>query len=187
MTNDILTGLNKVPPKSFKSLNDDNLTHLLDFFKKCCLEETDFYEWHEGQIIPVPKSEDLYNTNKCRGVALMDIGAKIFTSIPCGRAFKIIKAHGVKYQFGYTPGVGCQDIVFTLKTLIHLRHNYNLPSWVSFACLVKYFNTSNQKFLVSIPSRHGTLPHFCSEIMYENSVLRLIVGKIDTSIPFKED
>ena len=64
------------------------------------MEETDFDEWHEGQIKPVPKSGYLSDPNKWRGVTLMEIGEKIFISILCGRALNIIKEHGVKYQFG---------------------------------------------------------------------------------------
>ena len=37
----------------------------------------DFEEWHEGQVVVVPKSGDLSYPNKWRGVNLMDIGSKI--------------------------------------------------------------------------------------------------------------
>ena len=67
----------------------------------------------------------------------MDIGSKIFSSILCTRLFKIIRKNGVKYQFGSTPGVGCQDDRFTIKKMLHLRYNYNLPTYVMFADLVK--------------------------------------------------
>ena len=112
---------------------------------------------------------------------------KIFSTIICGHEFNIIKVHGVKYQFGSTPVVGCQDGIFTLKTLLHLRHNQNLPSWVAFAYLVKYFYTSNHKLLIDILSRYGSPPRFCSAviILYKNSVVRLIIGKFYTSIPFE--
>ena len=101
------------------------------------MEGNNFDEWHEGQIKPVPKSGYLSDTNKWIGVALLDIGEKIFISILCGISFKIIKSHGVKYQFGSTTRVGYQDVSFTLNNLLHLRHNQNLPSWVAFAYLVR--------------------------------------------------
>ena len=59
-------------------------------------EETDFDEWHEGQVIPIPKSGDLIDPNKWRGVTLMELGSKIFRSILCTQLFHIIKEHGVK-------------------------------------------------------------------------------------------
>ena len=42
LTNDKAPGLNKVQPNDFKALNDDNLTHLIDFFNKYWQEETNF-------------------------------------------------------------------------------------------------------------------------------------------------
>ena len=75
-------GLNDVPPDAFKALDDANLLTLLDFFNSYWNEETDFSEWHEGQMVPVPKSGDLSDPNKWRGVTLMDLGSKIFQLHP---------------------------------------------------------------------------------------------------------
>ena len=38
--------------------------------------KNDFDEWHEGQILSVPKRGGLSDTKKCRGVTLMDIEEK---------------------------------------------------------------------------------------------------------------
>ena len=87
----------------------------MNFFNSYWMEETNFTEWNEGQLVLVPKSKYLSDPKKWRGVTLMDIGSKIFSSILCTRLFKIIRKHGVKYQFGLTPGVGFQDGSFTIK------------------------------------------------------------------------
>ena len=133
LANDKAPGLNKVTPNAFKSLSNTNLTHILTFFNQYWEGEADFAEWHKGQLVPVPKIGDLSDPNKWRGVTLMDIGSKVFSSIMCARLFKVIKKHGVKYQFGSTPGVGCQDGTFTIKKLLHLCHNHDLPTWLAFA------------------------------------------------------
>ena len=143
-----------MPPDAFKSLTFENLATLLDHLNSFWNEEVDFEEWHEGQVVPVPKSGNLSDPNKWRGVTLMDLGSKIFSSIMCTRLFKIIAAHGVRYQFGSTPGVGCQDGSFTLKTILHLRHNHNLPTWVMFADLVKAFDTSNHILMIKILEKY---------------------------------
>ena len=83
LTNDKAPGINKVLPNSFKSLNNDNLNHLLDFFNEYWMEKTDFDECHEGQIAPVPKSGYIPDTNKWISVSLIDIGAIVFCSILC--------------------------------------------------------------------------------------------------------
>ena len=132
----------------------------MNLFKSYWLEETDFTEWHEGQLVLVPKSVDLSDPNKWRGVTLMDIGSKIFISILCKILFRIIRKHGVKYQFGSTPGVGCQDGSFTIKTMLHMRYNHNLPTFVMFADLVKAFDTSNHKLMVDILNKYVCPPNY---------------------------
>ena len=117
----------------------------------------------------------------------MDIGSKVFSSILCARIFELIKKHGVKYQFGSTPGVGCQDGTFTIKTLLNLRRNHNIPTWVAFVNLVKAFDTSNHQLMVMILARYGCPPNLCDTItrMYKYSVVKLVIGEFETTIDFK--
>ena len=116
----------------------------------------------------------------------MDMGSNIFSSILCMRLFKIIDKHGVKYQFGSTPGVGCQDGSFKIKTMLHLRSNHNLPTWVLFTDLVKAFDTSNHALMEKLLAKYGCPLALRSEIarIYKDSRVRLIIGEIDTTIPF---
>ena len=94
LTNSKAQGLNGVPPNAFKTMTADNLLHLFDFILEFWGDRLDFVEWCEGQVVPVPKIGDLYNLKKCRGVNLMDIGAKVFSSMVWKRQFNVIKAHG---------------------------------------------------------------------------------------------
>ena len=81
LTNDKDPGLNGVPPNAFKSMSEENLRHHIDFITEFWEETVDFKEWNEGQVVPVPKSGDLYDPNKWRVINLMDIGAKVFSSL----------------------------------------------------------------------------------------------------------
>ena len=56
-----------------------------------------------------------------------------------------------------------------------------------FADLVKAFDTSNHKLMVEILKKYGCPPKLCSAIrrMYTDNNLRLILGKINISIPFE--
>ena len=55
-----------------------------------------------------------------------------------------------------------------------------------FVDLVKAFNTANHEILMTILDTYAGLPICVSTIkrMYENSVVRLILGKVDTAIDF---
>ena len=187
LANDKAPGLNGVPPNAFKALNDANISWLLLLYNQFWHSQSDFDKWHEVQVVPVPKKGDTTDPNKWRGVNLMDIGNKIYISIMCGQLFKIIRKHGVKCQFGSTPGVGYQYGTFTIKTLLHLRHNQNLPTCVAFTDLVKYLKTSNHALLIAILGKYCAPPKLRSEIkrMYDKNIVKLIIGKVETSIDFK--
>ena len=93
----------------------------------------------------------------------MEIGNKIYIRIMCEQLFKIVSKHDVICQFGSTTGVGCQDATFTIKTLLHIIQNHNLPTWVEFADLVKAFKTYNHALLIYILVKYGAPPRLTIE------------------------
>ena len=136
-------------------------------------------ERHEGQVVPVPKSGDLSDPNKWRGVNLMEIGAKVFSSMMCKCLFKVIKVHGCPTQFGSSPGAGFQDGQFFIKTALHARHNHNLGTYVAFVDLVKAFDTVSHTMLILILERYGVPPKLRSAIewMYKYLKIEIKIGK----------
>ena len=120
--------------------------------------DADYEGWHTSQCVPVPKSGNLSDPNKWRGVMLMDVCSKIFSSVMNGRAFRLLDLHGTRFQFGGTPTLGCQDGLFTLKTLLNARKNHNLPSFVAFVDLVKAYDTVNHDLLLKILGKYGAPP-----------------------------
>ena len=105
----------------------------------------------------------------------------------CEKLFKIIRKQGVKCHFGSTPGFVFQGITFTIRALLQLRHNCNIPTWVALSDLFKVFDTSNNALIIAIPEKYGvptklysTIEHICNK-----SVVKLVIRKIDTSIDIK--
>ena len=90
LTHDKAPGLNIVHTNAFKAMSPKNLKVHFNLILEFLNDKLDFEEWHEGQVVPVPKSRDLLDLNKCRGVSMMDIGSKIFSSLLCKRLFRII-------------------------------------------------------------------------------------------------
>jgi hypothetical protein len=93
-------GLTGVPPEAFKAMSPANLRHVYKHVNDFFLGNTDHKQWHHSQCVPVPKSGGLSDLNKWRGVMLMDVCSKIFSSVMNGRAFKLVEQHGTQFQFG---------------------------------------------------------------------------------------
>ena len=87
-------GLNVIPPEALKAMDNRYQQivhkHISDFFEG----KTDHEAWKRSQCVPVPKKGDLSDPNKWRGVMLMDICSKVFSSIMTTRAFKLLDKHG---------------------------------------------------------------------------------------------
>jgi hypothetical protein len=82
----------------------------------------------ERGCVPVPKTGNLSDPNKWRGVMLMDVCSKIFSLMMNARAFKLLTEHGTWFQFGGTSELECCDFLFLLKTMLNMEKNHNLPS-----------------------------------------------------------
>jgi hypothetical protein len=117
--------------------------------------------------------------NKWREVMLMDVCSKIFSSVMNGRAFCLLNKHGTRFQFGDTLELGYQDGLFVLKTLLTMRKNHNLPSYVAFVDLVKAYDTANHELLLTLLENYGAPPRFVSAVerMYQNLVVVLKIEK----------
>jgi hypothetical protein len=155
-------------------------------YTKCTTIVTIFFlgtanheQWHRSQCVPVPKSGNLLDPNKWRGVMLMDVCSKIFSLVMNGRAFRLLNKHGTHFQFGGTPKLGCQDGLFVLKTLLTMRKNHNLPSYVTFVDLDKAYDTANHELLLILLEKYGAPPRFVSAVkrMYQNLVVVLKIVK----------
>jgi hypothetical protein len=64
-----------------------------------------------------------------------------------------LKHFGIEEQAGSTPGKGCADATFTLKTALQTLREHDQESWVLFVDLVKAYDTVNREMLWKILTR----------------------------------
>ena len=133
--------------------------HVSDFFDGT----TDHEGWHRSQCVPVPKKGNLSDPNKWRGIMLMDICSKIFSSITTAGAFQLLDKHGTCFQFDGTPKLGCKDGFFTLKALLNAQRNHNLATYVGFVNLVKAYSTAYHELLLRILECYGAPPNLLQQ------------------------
>jgi hypothetical protein len=139
----------------------------------------------DGTSVPVPKKGNLADPNIWRGIMLMDVYSKIFSSVMNDRAFHLLELHGTRFQFGRTPEIGCRDGLFTLKTLFNTQRNHNLGSYVGFVDLVKAYDTANHKLLFGLLEKYAPPPTFVAMIrkIYTSNVVVLKIKKEVGEIP----
>ncbi len=115
---------------------------------------------------------------------LMDVCSKIFSSIMNGHAFRLLDLLRTRFQFGGTPTLGCQDGLFTLKTLLNVHKTHDLPSFVAFVDLVKAYDTANHDLLLQVLKKYSAPPKFVAAIkkMYTNLKVVLKIDKEITEI-----
>ncbi len=157
-------GLNGIPPEALKAIGRPMRKRTHNYVAAFFDGTQDYDGWHRSQCVPVPKKGDLADPNKWRGVMLMDVSSKIFSSVMNDRAFRLLELHGMQFQFGGTSEVGCRDGLFTLKALLNTRCNHDLPSFVGFVDLVKAYDTANHELLLILLERYGAPPKFVAAV-----------------------
>ena len=65
-----------------------------------------------------------------------------------------------KYQFGGMPKICCRYGIFTIKTLLNMRNNNNLPTLVAFVDIFKDFYTAGHELLIKVLEIYGDPPKF---------------------------
>jgi hypothetical protein len=90
-----------------------------------------------------------------------------------------LKHFGIEEQAGSTPGKGCADATFTLKTALQTLREHDQESWVLFVDLVKAYDTVNREMLWKILTILG-VPESMIEVLkklYKDVTINLRVGE----------
>ena len=98
LKNDKAPGVTGVPPNAFKCLNGEHKRTVFQYVNNFWDEKADYWEWHQGLGILVPKKGNLSNPNKWRGINLMDLCSKNFSCILNNRLYCLLEKHGTKTQ-----------------------------------------------------------------------------------------
>jgi hypothetical protein len=107
LQNDKAPGMICIPPNAFKCLDGKHKQTVFQYINNFGDKKADYWEWHQGLEILLPKKGNLSDPNKWRGINLMDLCSKIFSCILNNHLYRLLQRHGTKTQFGATPKVGC--------------------------------------------------------------------------------
>ena len=164
-------GLNHISPNALKALSTEHKMILFGYVKKWWDDpNVDYDDWHNATLVPLPKKGDTSNPNNWRGVVLMEVTSKIVASIINTRLQVLLKKYGTPSQFGGTPHTGCQDAVFSIRTLLQERREKQKDTWCIFVDLVKAYDTIKHEVINETLKKFGCSKHLRSLVdkLYNN-------------------
>ena len=132
-------GPDNIPPEVFKFCDFDEIC--LDFCNKALLENDKPDLWSFLNIIPVPKSGDLTNTNNYRGISLICIIAKIYNRLILNRIRSVIDLKLRINQNGFRPERTTVAQILSLRRIIEGVKANNLPAILTFIDFKKAFDS----------------------------------------------
>ena len=133
-------GPDEIPPEVFKYCDFDEIC--LDFCNRALLENDKPDLWSYMNIIPVPKSGDLSNTNNYRGISLICIIAKLYNRLILNRIRSVIDPKLRYNQNGFRPKRTTVAQVLALRRIIEgVKANHLVPTVLTFINFSQAFDS----------------------------------------------
>lgn len=151
-------GEDGLKPEIFKSCSESIAPEILKIIQGIWTTEHIPQDWSDSVILPFYKKNDKTVCKNYRGISLIDICAKIFTSILLNRFKAIRDSRTRRNQGGFRAGKGCVDQIFTLRELLAHRWIYQQHTYICFVDFSSAFDSLHRDSLWNIMLLDG-LPH----------------------------
>lgn len=173
-------GPDNIPPEVFKQCDFEEIC--LDFCNKALIENDKPELWSYMNIIPVPKSGELSNTNNYRGISLMCIIAKMYNRLILNRIRSVINPKLRRNQNGFRPKRTTVAQILTLRRIIEGVKANHLPAIITFIDFKKAFDSIHRAKMMRILKAYGVPPNLLRAIeqMYTNTWARVQTPDGDT-------
>jgi hypothetical protein len=119
-----------------------------------------------------------------RGICLLDIASKIFSSILVARLQTVQEAEGLEAQAGFRANRGTIDGLYASALSLLKRREHGLDTWVLFIDLIKAFDTVPREALFAVLKKFGLPPHFISMLvrLHDGAVIRFKIGETEAEV-----
>ena len=173
-------GPDGIPPEVFKFCDFDDIC--LDFCNRALMENDKPDLWSFMNIIPVPKSGDLSNTNNYRGISLICIIAKIYNRLILNRIRSVIDLKLRINQNGFRPKRTTVAQILALRRIIEGVKANHLPAILTFIDFRKAFDSIHRAKMMRILKAYGIPPNLLRAIerMYTNTKARVVTPDGET-------
>ena len=131
-------GPDQISNEFFKTLNEKCIAELLKIFNNILDIEEIPRSWSNIHMCLLHKKGDINDPNNFRSISLLNHITKLFTTVLTERLFNWVEDRNIlqEEQFGFRPGRGCVDAIFTLHSAVSI--NTRLPGRKVYASFVDF-------------------------------------------------
>ncbi len=139
-----------------------------------------YAEWDVAKLVLLPKKGDLSLCKNWRGICLLDVASKIFSSLLVRRMQIVMEEEGMEEQAGFRQLRGTIDGMFAASMGLQKRKEHNLETWALFIDLVKAFDSVSREALFAVLRRFGLPDHFVNVVirLHEKAKIKVKIGEV---------
>ena len=104
-------------------------------------------EWREGELVSIHKKGQHLICENYRGLCMLSVGYKIFSSIFQRRLAPYYSAEVGDYQTGFKWGQSTVDQLFIMRQLLEKNYDYDRDSWHVFIDFKQAYDSVSRESL----------------------------------------
>ena len=132
----------------------------------------------------LPKKGDLSLCKNWRGICLLDVASKIFSSLLVRRMQIVMEEEGMEEQAGFRQLRGTIDGMFAASMGLQKRKEHNQETRALFIDLVKVFDSVSREALFAVLRRFGLPDHFVNVVirLHVKAKIKVKVGEVESEL-----
>ena len=155
LKNNKSAGLDNIPAELFKFGGDSLADHLHQIIDKIWTEETWIEQWNNSWINPIHKKGEKTLCSNYRGISILNVAYKIFSTILCERLKPYLNNIIGSYQCGFRPGKSTTDQIFTLRRLLEKTLEFQIDIHHLFIDFKQAYDSINRSSLFTTMRSFG--------------------------------
>lgn len=155
LKNNKSAGLDNIPAELIKFGGEEVAKHFHQIATKIWTDESWIDQWNECWINPIFKKGEKTLCSNYRGISVLNIGYKIFSTILCERLKPYLANIIGNYQCGFRPGKSTTDQIFTLRRLLEKTLEFQIDTHHLFIDFKQAYDSIDRKSLFTTMSSFG--------------------------------
>ena len=155
LKNNKSAGLDNVPAELYKCGGDKVADQIHQIVVKIWTQESWVSQWNESWINPIHKKGDKTLCDNYRGISILNVGYKIFSSILCERLKPFLANIIGSYQCGFRPGKSTTDQIFSLRRILEKTLEYQIDTHHLFIDFKQAYDSIDRSSLFTTMTSFG--------------------------------